>query len=270
MQVIDIQGAVTKPHFVLIYGKSGSGKTHLCGTLGELGNVLFIDIDQGHETLRCAPTLEKARGNITVVSFEAFGDLDKAYKAVAKNDPANWERIFNQGKRDNEGKPITPEHKDYHKVETPFDWVVWDTWTHVQHYMKEGLRTKESKDPFNGTIGFRKNISQPDWGSLSDINDIAVVALRDCSVNQVFIMQEILKILNPGKANETVVKGPAIHGQMVERMPSYFDVVVHTDTDTMGRFTQTTKAKSGWIAKSRRGPGADFTGATMKEVLNIV
>ena len=89
LKVIDLNAPDTDPIFALVYGASGTGKTHLMGTLGELGKVLIIDIDQGIKTLRNAPDLLKAHynDNITVASFDQFRDLDEAYKLVYANDP---------------------------------------------------------------------------------------------------------------------------------------------------------------------------------------
>ena len=55
MQIIDLNKPDTDPIFALVYGASGTGKTHLMGTVGELGRTLIIDIDQGIKTLRNAP-----------------------------------------------------------------------------------------------------------------------------------------------------------------------------------------------------------------------
>ena len=62
---IDLNAQDTDPVFALVYGASGTGKTHLMGTLGELGEVLIIDIDQGIKTLRNAPDLLKASTRIS-------------------------------------------------------------------------------------------------------------------------------------------------------------------------------------------------------------
>ena len=45
MQIIDLKKPDTDPVFALVYGASGTGKTHLMGTVGELGRTLIIDID---------------------------------------------------------------------------------------------------------------------------------------------------------------------------------------------------------------------------------
>ena len=71
MNIIDLNMPDDDPIFALVYGASGTGKTHLMGTLGELGRTLIIDIDQGIKTLRHAPDLLQARynDNITVVAI---------------------------------------------------------------------------------------------------------------------------------------------------------------------------------------------------------
>ena len=63
--------------FGLIYGMSGTGKTHLAATYALWHpdrNVLLIDADQGSETLK-AKEFEKA-DNLYVVSFDDFKDFD--------------------------------------------------------------------------------------------------------------------------------------------------------------------------------------------------
>jgi len=258
MQTIDVKGVITKPHFILMYGASGTGKTHLCGTLGDLGSVLFIDIDQGYETLSCAPELEKARNNITIVSFEAFKDLNDAYKATKQNDPKEWSRIFNKGKKSTD--------PSYVKVTQPFDWIVWDTWSEIQFHMMEELRQQKDHGKFTNILDFRKSAEIQHWGMLTDLNKLSIQELRKCKVNQVFIMQETMV---KDELSGVVTGGPAIHGKMVQEMPSYFGIVIHTTTNIMGQFAATTRSKGRWPAKSRRGPGADYNKPTMKDVLNI-
>lgn len=244
MQVIDLKAPDTDPIFALVYGASGTGKTHLMGTIGELGRVLIIDIDQGIKTLRNAPDLKKAgyTDNITVVSFDKFRDLDEAYKLVAANDPKQWSKKFGVS------------------IEQPFDWIVWDTWSELQWYMLEELRSKDSEMKGNG-LNFRKNVQIQHWGAVTDLNKLAVESLRSCKVNQVFTMQEKL---DKDELTGVVYGGPSIHGKMVQEMPTYFDIVVHTYTDLSGGYCATNKAKGKWPGKTRLGVGQDFKNPTAK------
>lgn len=250
MQIIDLNAPDTDPVFALVYGASGTGKTHLMGTLGELGRVLIIDIDQGIKTLRNAPDLLQAgyNDNITVVSFDKFKDLDEAYKLVAANDPVQWSRKFG----------VT--------IEAPFDWVAWDTWSEIQWYMLEELRSKSSEMKGNG-LNFRANVQIQHWGMMTDLNKLAVQQLRSCAVNQVFTMQEKL---DKDELSGQIYGGPAIHGKMVQEMPAYFDIVVHTFTDLQGNYCATNKSKGKWPGKTRLGVGGEYKNPTAKQLFTKV
>lgn len=255
MQVIDLNAPDTDPVFALVYGASGTGKTHLMGTLGELGKVLIIDIDQGIKTLRNAPDLLKAHynDNITVISFDKFKDLDEAAKLVAENSPAKWNAVFNRS---------LPKDKQQEFVTQPFDWVAWDTWSELQWYMLEELRSK-SPEMKGAGLNFRQNIQIQHWGMMTDLNKLAVQQLRACSVNQVFTMQEKL---DKDELSGQIYGGPAIHGKMVQEMPTYFDIVVHAYTDLQGNYCATNKAKGKWPGKTRLGVGGEFKNPTAKQL----
>ena len=238
MNIIDLKGPSTDPVFALVYGASGTGKTHLMGTVGELGKTLIIDVDQGIKTLRNAPDLIRAKynDNITVVSFDKFKDLDEAYKLVDANDPKKWSLKFGA------------------KIEVPFDWIIWDTWSELQWFMLEELRSKDSEMKGVG-LNFRKNIQIQHWGMMTDLNKLAVEQLRMCKVNQILTMQEKL---DKDELSGQIYGGPAIHGKMVQEMPTFFDIVVHTYTDVQGNYCATTKSKGRWPAKTRLGVGAEY------------
>lgn len=252
MNIIDLKSSNQGKIFALIYGASGSGKTHLIGTLGELGTVLVIDIDQGYKTLVNAKDLKAYHDNIFVCSFDKFKDLNDAAQLVDKNDPKLWNAKF--------GTKENPE-----PVKKPFDWIVWDTWSEIQWYMMQELRSKDSEMKGNG-LNFRKNVQIQHWGMITDLNKLAVEQLRRCQVNQVFTMQESM---TKDEVSGVIHGGPAIHGKLVQEMPAYFDVVVRTGTNLAGNFTATTKRKGSWVAKTRLGEGKEFVNPTAKQVFDL-
>jgi hypothetical protein len=249
MNVIDFEHYSNSedPIFALVYGASGTGKTHLMGTVGELGKTLLIDIDKGFKTVAFAADLAKARENITITSFDSFGDLDTAYKLVDKNDPDTWNNFFKQ-----------------ELVQQPFDWVIWDTWSEIQWYMSQQLRKNEQ---ISGTgLNFRKNLQIQHWGALTDLNKLAIETLRNCKVNQIFTMQETM---TRDELSGQITGGPAIHGKLVQEMPAYFDVVVHTYVDIQGRFIGSTKPKGKWPAKTRLSENAEIVNPTAKKLFAV-
>ena len=115
-------------------------------------------------------------------------------------------------------------------------------------------------------LNFRKNMQIQHWGALTDLNKLAVQALRDCKVNQIFTMQETM---SKDELSGQVFGGPAIHGKMVQEMPAYFDVVVHTYTDLQGKYCATTKSKGRWPAKTRLGEGKDFINPKASQIFTV-
>lgn len=258
MQIIDPKLDKGKL-FVLGYGGSGTGKTHFVGTLGELGKVLLIDADQGYKTVTSPKTVgitQQMKDNVTVSTFDAFGDLNQAAQLIAENNPEKWTKFF-------KSKGATES------IMQPFDWVVWDTWTEVQWYMMQQLRKNEQllSSNMGKDIDFRKNVGIQHWGMLTDLNKLAIETLRDITssgtVNQLFLMQEKI---DKNDTLGTVEKGPAIHGKLMTEMPAYFDIVFRTYTGPTGDFFATTLRKNGWPAKSRMDVGKEFKNPTAKEM----
>lgn len=244
MQEINLKAPNTDPVFALLYGGSGTGKTDFCGTLGELGRVLVIDVDKGSKTLKFSTRLQKGNltDNITVVSFESFKDLNEAYQCVRVNDPAVWSKAFS-----------TPDNIVV--IDKPFDWVVWDSWTELQWYMHMQLRKKENLALESDKIDFRKNLQIQHWGALSDLNKLSVESLRECkSCNQVMVCLEGTK---EDENTKMITYGPSIHGKLVAEFPGYFDDVLYSYVDISGKYHITTKPKGRWPAKTRLGVGKD-------------
>ena len=232
--------------FVLVYGPSGTGKTHLSSTLGELGKVLIIDVDQGSNTIFSDKINKKHADNITVVDFTTFADLDAAFQAVKKNTPEHWSKVFGE----------TIEHS--------FDWVVWDTWSELQYFMREGNRIQNDHSKFAGKFEWRNSLTQPQWGQIYDLNMLAIRELRKLPIKQLFIMQEATF-----KDDDTgvVTGGPSISGKMVQEFPALFDTVVHQTVNLRGEFLSSTQAKGRFPAKSRKKPPAVYTNSTLKDIL---
>lgn len=234
--------------FALIYGGSGTGKTELIGTLGELGKVLIVDIDKGYKTLKYSQRVKPFASNLFVVSFDDFKDLDSLYKLVCDNDPVRWKRSIG--------------------IEERFDWIVLDTWSEMQWSMSEKLR--KDKSLLGTGLDYRANLQIQHWGQITDLNKLAVESFRGCTeataknpVNIVMTMQETM---SKDEISGAVFGGPAIHGKLVNEMPAYFDIVVHTSVDVQGNFIASTKPKGKWPAKTRIKTIAEYKNAYAKDI----
>ena len=234
----------------MVYGGSGTGKTDLAGTIGELGHTLIIDIDKGGITLKTSKRVAPFKNNLVLTSFDKFNDLDDAYKHILANDPEKWSKTL--------GTEIT----------RPFEWIVWDSWTELQWNMLQELRRTEKL--LTNKLDFRKNIGIQHWGMLTDLNKLSIESLRDASattgISQVFIM---LETMSKDDLSGQIFGGPAIHGKMVQEMPGYFNVVAHTYTNMQGEYCVSTKSKGRWPAKTRLGPGIDKANVMAKDIFSL-
>jgi hypothetical protein len=255
---MDVYSPEITNYFALIYGGSGTGKTHLAATAGELGKVLIIDADLGGVTVKTSKRLEQWKDNVVIASARAFRDLDEAAKLIDKNDVDEWrKKLLSKGE---ENKKLVE------KIVAPFDWFVFDTWTEWQWLMLTELRKNEGLSG-GGKLDFRKNIGIQHWGMLTDLNKIAIETFRDMGKNIIFNMQEVIV---HDEVSGFTYGGPAIHGKMVKEMPAYFNIVVHTYSTPTGDYVASTKRKGFFDAKTRFGEPGEFKGfPTIKQVFNV-
>lgn len=244
MKLIDSKQKV----FALIYGASGSGKTHLAATYGlwyPEEPVLLIDADQGSDTLNAKEF--KSLKNIFVISFDLFEDLDHCYTLCRDNTVEGWIKAIPQL----EGL-----------LTKPFRCVIWDTWTAIQWDLLTELRRKNKL--LGSGLRYRDNIQLQHWGQMTDLNKLAVESFKAIEMDCLFLMQEAIK---EDDVSKSLVKGPAIHGKLSLELPAYFSAVIHTYNTPTGAWKATTAPKMGWPAKVRGIQGKDIENPTLKELL---
>lgn len=234
--------------FGLIYGMSGTGKTHLAATYCRMypeEPVLLIDVDQGSATLN-AKDLQDIN-NLFVVSFDDFKDLNDVYECCKANTIEKWCEAI-------------PELKGL--LTKPFKCIIWDTWSEMQWEMSSELRTKNKL--LGKGLNFRENIQLQHWGQLTDLNKLSVAAFKELDMECLFLMQAEIK---EDAITGALVKGPAIHGKLVTELPAMFTTVIYTYTNPKGVWCATTLPKLGWIAKVRGFEGRDLELPTMEKLL---
>ena len=238
-----------KKLFALIYGMSGTGKTHLAATYCQAHpdkQVLLIDVDQGSATLQASDL--KNINNLTVISFDAFKDLNQVYELCKDNSIEKWVKAI-------------PELKD--TLKKPFECVIWDTWSELQWVMASELRAK------NGLTGrgldYRNNIQLQHWGQMTDLNKLAAASFKELPMDVIMTMQAQVK---EDPITNAVLKGPAIHGKLLTEFPAMFTTVIYTYCNPKGEFCATTLPKLGWPAKVRGTVGEDIVNPTFKTLFN--
>ncbi len=239
-----------KKLFALVYGQSGTGKTHLAATYAQLFSddfILLIDADQGSETLELPKF--KNLSNLIVVDFDSFKDLNECYQLCRENSVESWAKAI-------------PELRG--KLTKPFRGIIFDTWTELQWMMLTELRRKNNR--LGSGLDFRKNIEIQHWGQLTDLNKMSIDAFKQLDIECLFLMQAIVR---EDPVTSSMVKGPAIHGKLVTELPAMFTTVIYTYNTPSGEWKATTLPRMGWPAKVRGKVGKDLSNPTIKELLYV-
>ena len=235
--------------FALIYGLSGTGKTHLAATYAQWykdKNVLLIDVDKGSATLM-APEF-KDLNNLFIVDFEEFKDLDEVYQLCKINTVEEWCKKI---------PGLTG------LIDKGFDCIIWDTWSECQWIFMSELRKKNSL--LGKGLDFRNNVQIQHWGQMTDLNKLAVTSFKDLPIDCLFLMQSET---SKDELTGQIIKGPAIHGKLTTELPAMFTTVIYTYTTPKGEWAATTLPKLGWIAKVRGKVGKDIVFPTLKSLLS--
>lgn len=239
-----------KKLFTLIYGQSGTGKTHLAATYCWMypeRNVLLVDVDQGSATLK-AKEFEKTTPNLFLIDFDSFKDLNELYELCEANTVEKWCQVLPQLKELGFNKP--------------FDCVIIDTWTEMQWMLLTELRKRNGRS--GKGLDFRQNIEIQHWQQMTDLNKKSLMAFKDLPLEFMILAQA-----GTHKDDDTgqMIKGPAIHGKLVQEMPAWFNTVIYTYCTATGGWKATTLPKMGWPAKIRGKVGKDLDNPTLKDLL---
>lgn len=240
-----------KKVFMLIYGQSGSGKTHLAATYCWMhpdDNVFLIDCDQGTETLE-AKEFVKTTPNLYVIGLEQFKDLNQLYELCEKNTVEGWIKAI-------------PELKTQ-GLAKPFKCGIFDTWTEMQWMFMQELRARVGRA--GKGLDFRQNIEIQHWQQMTDLNHKSVLAFKELPMDFIFNAQQAT---NKDELTGQVIKGPAIHGKLVAEMPGWFNAVIYTYNTPSGGWKATTQTKLGWPAKIRGKQGKDLENPTLEALLS--
>lgn len=235
--------------FCLLYGMSGTGKTHLAATYCQwkpTKPIILIDADQGTATLR-AKELQDIE-NLYVISFDRFSDLDDVFECCKINTVERWCKSV-------------PELRTI--LTSPIGCIIWDTWTEVQWVMSSQLR-KNTNALGNG-LDYRANMRIQDWGMITDLNKLSIQSFKELPIECIFIMQAAVK---EDPLTNSILKGPAIHGKLITEIPAMFTTIIYTYASPTGKFCATTLPKQGWVAKVRGIVGKDIEFPTFASLFN--
>lgn len=200
---------------VLVYGKSGVGKTRFAGTAtqsDETSPVLFIDAEAG------VTTLQSAGFEPDVVRVEDFESFKKVSWFVHQH--ARLRQRYDEGE-----EKVLDNIRDLHEdtfgqiVEDPplYRSVVVDSLSEIEDYLLSDIT---GDDRFEFTLE-APDPSWSDWRS-NHANIRKMCRLfRDAPLHTVFTA---LVSRDKDKSGQVTI-GPDLSGQLVGQIPQFFDVV---------------------------------------------
>ena len=173
----------SQTHRVLVYGAPKSGKTQLAGDLAEHFNLIWIDMENGHETLFKLP--ESWQERIELIDLKDSPDYPIAIETVLKLIKGKPVDICeDHGKVGcmlckKEGKPFT--HVDLNSLGSDTI-VVFDSATQLTTSAINNI-TKNEPDDYK--------MKTDDWGNLSKLIEIFLATIQQARYNCVVISHEI-------------------------------------------------------------------------------
>jgi hypothetical protein len=248
---VDWDSLYKGPLNILPYGEPGCGKTRFALSAGEVLHTLFIDVDNGLRTAKTVP--QTWLKNIVPMRMTDFTDIDRIYKLLMRNDPAELSKALS-----------TPLMNVV--VEKPFEAVVFDTWSEVNWEIKEQKRA-DIKKQGDGSLKFRPNIEIQDWGNIIDLNQLCIEAFRDLPITFICCMHEMyFEDKKGGRTSGT----PSINGKFAAEIGKHFDIVGHMSVNVGGEYVMDTAMKARFQAKSRVPLEKQIKNVTYKGILEAM
>lgn len=191
------------------YGMEGTGKTTDAAYMANLGRVLFIEAESGLKGKRLRE-IGVDIDNIVVwpnraageaITFEGMEDLFWKLLGDLKTDPNSW-------------------------VGT-----VWDSLTEIHKLLLDNI-TAEALSRANaaGKARDRFFIDRGDYGVMTEQVRLLIRRFRDLQCHFVVCALERRDVDNDGQ----VRYGPSITPRLMEDIPGFFDVLVHTEVVEVG------------------------------------
>lgn len=204
-----------KTHGVMIFGGPKSGKTQLAGALSEHFNLIWVDMENGHETLFKFP--QEWQERIELINLPDTRSYPIAIETVLKMVKGPVDICEEHGKvgcmlcRKNSA-PMT--HVDLNNL--PQDTiVVFDSSTQLTNSAISNI-TKNQPDDYK--------LTYDDWGNLGKLMDIFFSHLQQAKYNRIVISHEIEAEQEDGRNVLVPVGGTRNFSRNVAK---YFDHVIY-------------------------------------------
>jgi len=207
----------TRTHRVLVFGAPKTGKSELAGKLAEHFNLIWVDMENGHEVLYKLPTAWQER--IELIKLPDTRDFPIAIETCLKIVRGPVDICEQHGKV---GCMICKKnsaeftHLDISSL-TSNDILVFDSLTQLSNSAIAHI-TKSEPDDYK--------LNYDDWGNLGKLLDIFLSSLQQAHYNVIVISHEI-EAETEGKKKTLVPVGGTRN--FSRNIAKYFDDVVYCE-----------------------------------------
>lgn len=207
----------SKTHRCIVYGAPKSGKTQLAGELAEFYNLIWVDTENGHETLFKFPKSWKEKIElINIPDTRAYPIAIETCLKLIKGPVSICDEHGKDGcmlcKKDN---------KSFVSVNLPAigedTIVVFDSLTQITNSAIANITKKEADD---------YKLNYDDWSHLGKLLDIFLSALQQAKYNVIVISHETEAETEGGKKTLVPVGGTRNFSRNVAK---YFDHVIYCE-----------------------------------------
>lgn len=221
-------------HRCLIFGPPKAGKTQLAGALAEYYNIIWVDMENGHETLFKLPVEWQER--IELINLPDTRDYPVAIETVLKMVKGKVSICEEHGKvgcmlckraETEEAKTVEQDQADlvHEKYFTEVDLpnldhnsvVVFDSLTQLTNSAIAHI-TKNESDTYK--------LTYDDWGNLGKLLDIFLSKIQQAGYNVIVISHEVEAETEGKKKTLVPVGGTRNFSRNVAK---YFDHVIYME-----------------------------------------